>query len=155
VALLIRFFVQSDFDTICLFEGMRSGSAYGSAVFIRQASVIFSPFFFVAELEGNVGGYGIGALNQGDMREGWVLRLNVAEDLRSRGIGRLILEQVVRSLVDAGATRIKLSVAHDNITAIRLYERFGFSKNDILANYFGDGEDRIIMQYEPSAKLSQ
>jgi ribosomal-protein-alanine N-acetyltransferase len=155
MALIIRLFEESDFNTVCLYERMRSRSTYGSAVFIRQASVIFSQFFFVAEHEGIVGGYGIGALNQNNMEEGWVLRLNVDQHLRSRGIGRLLLEHVIGSLIVAGATRILLSVAPGNTSAIRLYERFGFLKTQFLANYFGNGEDRIIMLYEPSTGASE
>jgi ribosomal-protein-alanine N-acetyltransferase len=148
MAPLIRFFEQKDFDAVCCLERGRSGSSYGSAVFIRQASVIFSPFFFVADQRGEVVGYGIGALDQGDMEEGWILRLKVDEYLRSRGIGHLLLDRVVCSLIDAGAARILLSVAPDNNKAIRLYVRYGFSKIHTLTCYFGDGEDRIIMQLE-------
>jgi ribosomal-protein-alanine N-acetyltransferase len=155
MCLLIRLFEQRDFDTVCRFDAIRSGSMYGSAVFIRQASVVFSPFFFVADLEGNVGGYGIGALKQGDREEGWILRLNVDEHLQSRGIGRQLLEHVIRSLVLAGAIRILLSVSPDNTPAIRLYERFGFLKTHLMPNYFGVGEDRTVMRYIPAIRAPE
>jgi ribosomal protein S18 acetylase RimI-like enzyme len=148
MAPLIRLFEQSDFDAVCPLERGRSGSSYGSAVFIRQASVIFSPLFFIAELEEKVAGYGIGALAQCNKEEGWILRLKVDKHFESRGIGGLLLERVVHSLIDAGAARILLSVAPDNYRAIRLYERHGFSKLHTLTRYFGDGEDRTIMQLE-------
>ena len=49
---LIRPFEPADFDAVCSLEEEGSGSRYGSRVFIRQASVLFSPFFFVAESAG-------------------------------------------------------------------------------------------------------
>jgi GNAT superfamily N-acetyltransferase len=89
---LIRSFKESDFDAICLLEQGGKGSPYSSAVFIRQATIIFSPWFSVAEGEGDVLGYGIGALNQQNQDEGWILRLRVGERWQGQGIGRLLLD---------------------------------------------------------------
>jgi len=144
---LIRPFEQADFDAVCLLEEERSGSRYGSAVFIRQASVVFSPFFFIAELRQAVTGYTIGSLTSVDAREGWVLRLKVVEGLRSRGIGRLLLDTVVTSLAAAGAKKVLLSVAPGNKNAIGLYKKYGFSEIGFQTGYFGEGEDRIIMAF--------
>lgn len=143
---LIRPFRPDDFDTVCLLEEEGSGSRYGSAVFIRQASVVFSPFFFVTELKGAVIGYAIGGMTAVDAREGWVLRLKVVEEARSRGIGRLLLDTVIKTLEVAGADRVLLSVAPGNRVAVGLYRRYGFSKIGFQAGYFGPGEDRIIME---------
>jgi ribosomal-protein-alanine N-acetyltransferase len=145
---LIRLFEQQDFDAICLLEKDRSGSSYASAVFIRQASIIFLPFFFVAAQEGEVAGYGIGALNESNRQEGWILRLKVHEWSQSRGIGRILLDRVVRTLSRAGARHIMLSVSPDNHRAVGLYRRYGFSETETVARYFGDDEKRIIMNLE-------
>ncbi len=142
---LIRPFGERDFDAVCLLEEGRKGSPYSSAVFIRQASVIFSPWFFVAEWEGDIRGYGIGALNQQNQAEAWILRLRVSDHWQGRGIGRLLLDRVVRSLTDAGAARILLSVSPDNHRALRLYRNHGFSEVGAISSYFGPGEDRLIM----------
>jgi ribosomal-protein-alanine N-acetyltransferase len=141
----IRPFDESDFYAICLLEQGSKGSPYSSTVFIRQAAVIFSPWFFVAEKEGDIQGYGIGALNQQCHGEAWILRLRVGESWQGRGIGRLLLDRVVGSLTDAGAVRILLSVSPDNHRALRLYRNYGFSEVDFKSGYFGPGEDRIIM----------
>jgi ribosomal-protein-alanine N-acetyltransferase len=145
---LIRLFGPDDFDAICLLEKEGSESSYAAAVFIRQASAIFLPFFFVAVQEGEVAGYGIGALNQGDREEGWILRLKVRKQLQSRGIGRLLLDRVVSTLRETGAMRVLLSVSPGNTRAVGLYKRYGFLEIQILDRYFGDGEERIIMKLE-------
>lgn len=144
---LIRAFRPADFETVCLIDKGGSGSRYGSAVFVRQASVVFSPFFFVAELKDSVTGYAIGGLTAADPLEGWVLRLKVVEGARSRGIGRLLLDAVINNLTGAGANRILLSVAPGNRVAVGLYRRYGFSKIGFQAGYFGPGEDRFIMEF--------
>jgi ribosomal-protein-alanine N-acetyltransferase len=143
---LIRAFEERDFEAICLLEQGGKGSAYSSAVFVRQASVVFSPWFFVAERDGEVLGYGIGALNQEHRDEGWILRLRVHERWQGRGIGRLLLDHAIRSLTEDGATRILLSVSPDNTRAVRLYRNSGFFEVGTVPRYFGPGEDRFIMR---------
>jgi [ribosomal protein S18]-alanine N-acetyltransferase len=151
---LIRPFGPADFDAVSSLEEEGSGSQYRSRVFIRQASVIFSPFFFVAEVQAVVTGYAIGSLTAADANEGWVIRLKVVEEHRSRGMGRLLLDAVVSTLADAGAIKVLLSVAPGNIKAIRLYKKFGFSETAFLAGYFGTGEDRIIMEFRTAPARS-
>jgi ribosomal-protein-alanine N-acetyltransferase len=145
---LVRAFEERDFEAICLLEQASKGSPYSSAVFVRQAAVVFSPWFFVAEREGEVLGYSIGALNQKHRDEGWILRLRVHDRWQGRGIGRLLLDQAVRSLAEAGAMRMLLSVSPDNIRAVRLYRNSGFSVVETVPRYFGPGEDRFIMRRE-------
>lgn len=146
---LIRPFEPADFDAVCSLEEEGSGSWYGSRVSIRQASVLFSPFFFVAELGDAVTGYAIGGLTAADAGEGWVIRLKVVEVHRSRGMGRLLLDAAVLSLAAAGAKKVLLSVAPGNTKAIGLYRKYGFSETAFQAGYFGTGEDRIIMEFRP------
>ena len=144
---LIHPFEPADFDAVSSLEEDRSGSRYGSRVFIRQASVLFSPFFFVARVQDVVTGYAIGSLTAADANEGWVIRLKVIERHRSRGMGRLLLDATVRALDAAGAKKVLLSVAPGNTKAIRLYKKYGFSETAFQAGYFGTGEDRVIMEF--------
>lgn len=141
----IRPFSERDYAGACLLEEERSGSRYASAVFVRQAAVIFPSFFFIAAMDREVVGYGIGALNQEDRSEGWILRLRVREAYRGKGIGGKVLRRVVSSLTRAGAERIFLSVAPGNDSARRLYRKSGFRESEVRPSYFGAGEDRIIM----------
>jgi ribosomal-protein-alanine N-acetyltransferase len=144
---LIRPFEPADFYAVSSLEEEGSGSRYGSRVFIRQASVLFAPFFFVAELQDTVTGYAIGSLTAADAKEGWVIRLKVIEGHQSRGIGRLLLDAAVTSQAAAGAKKVLLSVAPGNTKAIALYTTYGFSEIAFKEGYFGTNEDRIIMEF--------
>ncbi|MDD1713860.1 MAG: GNAT family N-acetyltransferase [Methanoregulaceae archaeon] len=144
---LIRRFEPADFNAVSSLEEEGSGSRYGSRVFIRQASVLFSPFFFVAELGDAVTGYAIGGLTAADAGEGWVIRLKIVEGHRSRGMGHLLLDAAVTSLAAAGADKVLLTVAPGNTKAIGLYRKYGFLETGFKAGYFGTGEDRIIMEF--------
>ncbi|WP_226970304.1 GNAT family N-acetyltransferase [Vibrio navarrensis] len=44
--------------------------------------------------------------------------------------------------------KIKLTVAPENEPALRLYQSEGFQLIDSERNYFGDGEERLVMVYQ-------
>lgn len=54
------------------------------------------------------------------------LGIAVAERSRSKGLGRLMMRRLVESADELGVGAIRLTVDVDNITAIHLYESFGF-----------------------------
>ena len=63
-----------------------------------------------------------------------------------QGIGREALTQMMKELEHFA--RIDLVTHPENITAIKLYESFGFSIESRIENYFGDGEPRVKMVWE-------
>lgn len=77
------------------------------------------------------------------------LGIAVHDAWQGRGIGSALLEALV-GLADnwLNLSRIELTVYTDNATAIKLYERFGFTVEGTLKNYtFRDGEfvDAYVM----------
>jgi ribosomal-protein-alanine N-acetyltransferase len=144
--LIIRGYREDDFPSICALERENSPGACKPEVFIRQAGVLFADTFLVAEYDGQVVGYTIGALVQHRPATGWVIRLVVAERYRRRGFGESLVAAVTGSLRERGATEIYLSVAPSNHAARTLYERHGFRETDFCPAYFGDGSDRCILR---------
>jgi GNAT superfamily N-acetyltransferase len=68
------------------------------------------------------------------MKPIWILNdLFVVEDARRRGIGRLLLTAARDHAEKAGAVRLMLSTAVDNLTAQSLYEQHGWRKE---TNFF-------------------
>ena len=57
---------------------------------------------------------------------------SVRSDLRNRGIGRAVLEQLFIRLANDGVTRLILQVSGDNTAAISLYEKTGFCTTEAL-----------------------
>jgi ribosomal-protein-alanine N-acetyltransferase len=49
-------------------------------------------------------------------------------EFQTRGLARMLLEQVIKALRDEGAESLFLEVAVDNPAALRLYEIVGFRK---------------------------
>ena len=141
----IRLFREEDFKAVCALEQGEKGSSYSAAVFIRQASVIFAPLFFVAGVDDQVAGYVIGATVQQSPEDGWILRLKVAYQHRRKNLGTDLLTTVIRAFEGEGVARVSLTVAPDNYPAISLYRARGFEETGIILNYFGNGEDRKLM----------
>ena len=74
--------------------------------------------------------------------------LNVAThpDWRRRGIGRLLVEAALDEARDESITRVTLEVRRYNTPAIALYERLGFRRVGERRNYYGAGEDAVLME---------
>ena len=106
--------------------------------------------FLVAETDGGgvptVAGYVVADTvpNHGTPL-GHVKDLAVDADHRGRGIGRRLLGRAIDVLEDTGAGSVKLEVRISNEVAISLYRSFGFEHRRTIPNYYGNGEDALVM----------
>ncbi|PKL61305.1 MAG: N-acetyltransferase [Methanomicrobiales archaeon HGW-Methanomicrobiales-2] len=144
--LVIRGYREEDFRSVSALERENSPGDCKPEVFIRQAGVLFADTFLIAECDGNVVGYTIGALVQHRLETGWIVRLVVAERYRRRGLGGSLVAAVTGSLRERGAGEVYLSVAPQNRSARALYEKHGFRETDFCPAYFGEGADRHILR---------
>ncbi len=71
---------------------------------------------------------------QGLQIEGWgaVQNLGVEAAHRDRGLGSILLCRAARGFRSVGLTRMHLEVTTDNTAAIRLYERLGFKRTQVV-----------------------
>jgi GNAT superfamily N-acetyltransferase len=53
--------------------------------------------------------------------------IGVSKDMRGRGVGRVLLEELIERARDGDPPALSLSVEKDN-PALRLYERLGFAR---------------------------
>ncbi len=73
----------------------------------------------------------------------WILSAAVDDAAQGRGIGRRLITDALSALPDS-VTQVKLTVAPEN-PARHLYAKLGFVEQGLEADYFGPGEDRILM----------
>ncbi|PSP95010.1 ribosomal-protein-alanine N-acetyltransferase [Halobacteriales archaeon QS_4_62_28] len=76
---------------------------------------------------------------------GHVKDLAVAPDYRGQGVGRTLLERAVEVLESVDAGSVKLEVRITNEAAISLYRSFEFEHRRTIPNYYGNGEDALVM----------
>jgi [ribosomal protein S18]-alanine N-acetyltransferase len=71
--------------------------------------------------------------------------LAVRPAFRSRGIGRALVEHVLRLGLTLNARAATLEVRRSNAAARRLYERLGFSQRGVRARYYTAPDDDALI----------
>lgn len=111
-----------------------------SLVGVTNASNFFG---LVAEENSEVVGY-IGASSVLD--EGEILLVAVDKAFRCKGLGKMLVNGLLKAYSDNGVKKVFLEVRKSNAPAIACYEKCGFIKIAERARYYRDGEDAIIME---------
>ena len=79
------------------------------------------------------------------LAEGDITNVAVRPDRQREGIGHFLMDSLIRLAQQQGITTIHLEVRVGNETAIRLYERMGFTRDGIRKKYYTDPvEDAIL-----------
>ncbi|MCS6840537.1 MAG: ribosomal protein S18-alanine N-acetyltransferase [Roseiflexus sp.] len=82
--------------------------------------------------------------------EGHITTIAVAPAYRGRGIGELLLNELIDQALDMHADVLTLEVRVSNIVAQQLYLKYGFRPTGRRLRYYTDnGEDALIMSTEP------
>ena len=68
-----------------------------------------------------------------DGHRGWINYLAVTPDLRRRGIGRRMVEQVELRLRALGCPKINLQVRTSNVEVVSFYEAIGYAIDDVVS----------------------
>lgn len=75
-----------------------------------------------------------------------VLNVAVHPDYRGRGLGGILLGEALREAERGRADAVTLEVRRSNEAARRLYASFDFEEVGVRRNYYGRGEDALIMR---------
>ena len=102
--------------------------------------------WLVAVEDGRVAGY-VGS--QSVMGESDMMNVAVYPDFRRRGIGELLVRELVTALAEKGNYCLTLEVRASNTPAISLYEKLGFAQVGLRKNYYRNPrEDALILRKE-------
>ncbi len=81
-----------------------------------------------------------------------VLTLFRAPNLQQKGVGALLIEQLIHHFTETGIERITLEVGEQNVRALSLYQRFGFVKVGRRPGYYqpcdGPRQDALILSLD-------
>ena len=89
--------------------------------------------FFVAIVNGEIAGY-IGAHNV--LGEVYITNVAVFMSQRKKGIGEMLISELIKVVKNENAEFITLEVRASNASAIRLYEKCGFEKVGERKNFY-------------------
>lgn len=81
--------------------------------------------------------------------EGEITNVAVAPEYRRRGIGRRLVEELIRQGQAEGVSRFFLEVRTSNAGAIALYRELGFSEAGVRKNFYEfPREDALVMMHQ-------
>ena len=100
---------------------------------------------YVADLHGEVVGY-VGA--EIVLDECNIGNIVTHKDYRGRGFATEILGILLDVLKRNGVAKVFLEVEYDNVPAIALYEKHGFTRYGQRRDYYGPGKDAVLMNKE-------
>lgn len=112
--------------------------------FFRQAHDLWPDFLLLAWNHGQLAGYILAAPAQQGPHSIGILSLAVAPEFRGAGVGAALLNALLLQLPQ-DCQRLWLTVAPENLQAVKLYTKFGFHQEKHLENYYGQGEHRLIL----------
>ncbi|MCP4260112.1 MAG: GNAT family acetyltransferase [Planctomycetes bacterium] len=86
--------------------------------------------FLVGLIEGKIIATAMGGY---DGHRGWINYLAVSQEIRQKGVGRRIVEQVEAKLSKLGCPKINIQIRSSNQDAIDFYGKIGFSIDDVIS----------------------
>ena len=140
---VLRTATHADMHGIWQIDAKVFGEDVYPAFFFRQAMDLWPQLLLVAEHEGHLVGYVLGGLGQ-ERSQGWVLSLAVLPEARGFGLAERMMRQIEANQQALRIDELRLTVAPAN-PAQRLYYRLGYQFMAEVADYFGPGEDRLIL----------
>jgi ribosomal-protein-alanine N-acetyltransferase len=100
--------------------------------------------YVVAVEDGNILGYG-GIDASGDVAD--LMTIATVPEAQGRGLGRRLLDELVRRAERSGADALLLEVRADNEAAKRLYGTSGFEVISVRRRYYQPGDiDALVMR---------
>ncbi|SDK01328.1 [SSU ribosomal protein S18P]-alanine acetyltransferase [Halovenus aranensis] len=113
--------------------------------FTAFQSYLGEPGFLVA-VDESVVGYVVADVIDSHGRDlGHIKDLAVSPSRRGDGVGTLLLTRALAVLEGEGVASVKLEVRESNETARGLYRSHDFDHRRTLPEYYGDGEDALVL----------
>ncbi len=99
-------------------------------------------FFIVAETEGVIAGYAVAWLVADELQ---LISIAVNKTMRRTGIGKLLLNELIKFSISNSLTSILVEVRSKNSGAVSFYSGNGFMITGNRKNYYGN-DDALLME---------
>ena len=140
----VRLAEIKDLHKLSLYERQLYGNEGYPELLFYQAYRQWPSLLLVSQSDDDVSGYSM--MTPLDDKRVMLMSLLVATNYQQLGLGRALLNHSLVVAREQGFRMMELSVAPDNSKAIALYQKSGFTTREQIADYLGEGEDRLIMQ---------
>ncbi|WP_156291096.1 ribosomal protein S18-alanine N-acetyltransferase [Oceanobacillus salinisoli] len=141
--LIIRKMELGDVDEVMEVERSSFTTPWTTDVFYQEIVDNAHAHYFVMELDKKIVGY-VGMWIVLD--DAQITNIAILPEYRGRKLGEKLFGFVMQLLRSLGANRLSLEVRVSNVSAQKLYRKFGLVPGGIRKNYYTDsGEDAIVM----------
>lgn len=145
VGLASRPMVEADLEQVLAIEEASFGTPWRAAHFLHELRNNRWAVNRVGELEGKVIAYACLWCIHEELK---INNIAVRQDFRGRGVGRWLLLCLLREGLRRGCECATLEVRPGNEAALELYRSHGFEEVGRRPNYYGPGEDALLMTLE-------
>lgn len=140
--MFIRPMLENDLEKVLNIENSSFISPWNKEQFLYELKENPYAVLLVADYEGIICGFidfwitfDVAQLNQ----------IAVHENLRRKGIGEILLQDMLKRVIEQGVNKITLEVRVQNSKAIALYKKYGFKEELIKKHYYDNGDNAIFM----------
>ncbi len=134
---------EEDLSEVSRIEGLSFRDPYPRS-FLNSLYTLHSPTFLVAVLaSGEIIGYSVTAIRYGLL--GHLLSLATRPEYRRYGVATALVVETIHILSGEGVRLMRLEARVSNSDAMTLYEKLGFERGEVEAEYYPDGEAAQIM----------
>ena len=116
--------------------------------FWREASNEFACYIVALDDEEIIGFGGCWI----SFEEAQVTNIALTSAQRGEGLGKLLMERLMRAAAARGAERMTLEVRPSNTPALRLYEGLGFAAIGVRKKYYQDNDEDAILMWHTKLK---
>lgn len=139
----IRPMTEADLDEVLEIEQVSFPTPWSRSSYASELQQNSLSLYLVVLQEGRLVGYaGMWII----IDEGHITNVAVHPEYRNRGLGCLLMRELIDLAVQNRVTAITLEVRPSNRSAQGLYRKLGFIPNGLRKGYYTDtGEDAIVM----------
>ena len=120
-----------------------------STSFYEDILINYPETFIVAENDEKIIGYVLSSIRTLNLaRKGHIVSIALLEECRNKGTGTELLKIAIEGMKKRNCRESYLEVRSNNFHAIKVYEKFGFTKNKTMSNYYRDGSSAVLMSLE-------
>lgn len=99
-------------------------------------------YLFVLENDGVIiGYYGFWVM----FEESDITKVSIRKEFQGMKLSNILMEDCIKRVGVLGCNKINLEVRVDNVKAINLYKKYGFEEIYVRKDYYGKGEDALIL----------
>ena len=132
-----------DLPEVVAIERASFTNPWSGALFLQELHVGFSRIILARRAGEPLAGYLCRWLVADEMH---ILNVAVDPRYRGQGVGSVLMRCALREARECNAVAVTLEVRRSNVAGRRLYDAFGFEEVGARPNYYGRGEDALILR---------